>query len=108
MTLALVVRAKSTSIAVEGDNSMPIYEYKALGDAHCKLCKDRFEVRHGINDDTLKSCPECGAEVKRVMSRPFICLKESLSEEESFARYTDEEAGDLGLEEGFDEGEVWE
>ena len=87
---------------------MPIYEYKAIGAAHCKLCKDKFEVRHGINDDSLKSCPKCGAGVRRLISRPFICLKESLSEEESFARYTEEEADDLRLEEGFDEGEFWE
>ena len=107
MTLALVVRARNTSIAAEGVNPMPIYEYKAAGTACCKLCKDRFELRQGMNDDLLKNCPECGAEVRKLISRPFICLKESLSEEESFATYMEEEADGLGLEEGFDEDQLW-
>jgi putative FmdB family regulatory protein len=87
---------------------MPIYEYKAVGDAHCKLCRGRFEVRQGINDEPLSKCPECGAEVRRLFSRPFLCRKESLSQEETFDRYTEEEADELGLEEGFAEDEVWE
>ena len=87
---------------------MPIYEYKAVGNTHCKLCKVRFEVRQGISDKPLSTCPECGAEVKKLFSRPFLCLKESLSQKETFNRYTAEEADELGLEEGFAEDEVWE
>jgi putative FmdB family regulatory protein len=86
---------------------MPIYEYKAVGKAHCKLCGDKFEVRQGINDEPLNRCPKCGAEVKRLVSRPFLCLRESLSQEETFDRYTEEEADELGLEEGFAGDEVW-
>jgi len=87
---------------------MPIYEYKAAGAACCELCKDRFELRQGMNDSLLERCPKCGAEVKKLISRPFICLKESLSEEENFATYMEEEADELGLEGGFGEDQIWE
>ena len=87
---------------------MPIYEYKATGKAHCKLCKDKFEVRQGMNDEPLKSCPECGSEVMRLFSLPFLCLKESLGQEETFAPHAEEAADELGLDEGFAEDEVWE
>ena len=40
------------------------------------------------SDDMDFRCPECGAEVRRLVSRPFLCLKESLSQEETFDRYT--------------------
>ena len=86
---------------------MPIYEYKSKNGAHCKLCKGRFEVRLGINDEPLKRCPECGAEVRRLFSRPFLCRKESFSHE-GFLNYMEDEADELGLEEGFAEDEVWE
>ena len=57
---------------------MPIYEYKAIGNAHCQLCKDR------------------------------LCLKESLNLEETFDTHTEEEADELGLEEGFAEDQIWD
>jgi putative FmdB family regulatory protein len=87
---------------------MPIYEYKASGSAHCELCQNKFEVRQGIDDEPLKKCPKCGAEVKKLFSLPFLCLKESLSLEESFATHTEEEAEEMGLEEGFAEDEIWD
>ena len=84
---------------------MPIYEYKATGKAHCKLCRGKFEVRQGMNDEPLRSCPNCGSEVSRVFSPPFLRLKESLIGEETFDRYAEEEVDELGLEEGFAEDE---
>ena len=87
---------------------MPIYEYKASGSAYCELCHNKFEVRQGINDEPLKTCPRCGSEVRRLFSRPFLCLKEPLSLKETFATHTEEEADELGLEGGFAEDEVWE
>lgn len=87
---------------------MPIYEYKAIDGAHCKLCKGRFEVRQGMNDETLKTCPQCGSQITRLFSRPFLFRRESLSEEETFDRYAEEERELSGLDEGFDEDEVWE
>ena len=86
---------------------MPIYEYKATGNAHCELCRDRFEVRQGMNDQPLDRCPQCGAEVKKLISRPFICLKESLDFGDTFDAYGEEDAYDLGLEEGFAEDQIW-
>jgi putative FmdB family regulatory protein len=87
---------------------MPIYEYKATGKTHCNLCKGKFEVRQGMNDEPLKSCPECGSEVSRLFSPPFLRLKDSPSQEETFAPHAEEEADELGLEEGFAEDEDWE
>ena len=87
---------------------MPIYEYRATGKTHCNLCKDKFEVRQRMNDEPLKSCPECGSEVSRLFSHPFLWRKESPGEEESFAPHAGEEADELGLEEGFGEDEDWE
>jgi putative FmdB family regulatory protein len=87
---------------------MRIYEYKAVDGVHCRLCKGRFEVRQGINDEPLKRCPECGAEIRRLFSRPFLWRKESLSQEETFDGYIEKEADELGLEENFAEDEVWE
>lgn len=87
---------------------MPIYEYKASGKAHCELCKNRFEVRQGMDDEPLKRCPKCGAEVKRLVSRPFISVKEPLPLKETFNTYTEEEADKMGLEGGFAQDQIWE
>lgn len=87
---------------------MPIYEYQATGDIHCDLCKDRFEVKQRIDDAPLQRCPRCGAEVKRLVSLPFLCLKQSPSSEETLATYPEGEADELGSEEGFDEDEIWD
>ena len=86
---------------------MPIYEYKAIGNSYCQLCKDKFEVLQGINDEPLKICPECGAKVNKLFSRPFILLKESLDLEDTLDTYPDEEADELGFEEDFAEDDVW-
>ncbi len=87
---------------------MPIYEYKSKNGANCKLCKNKFEVRQGINDEPLKRCPECGADIRRLFSRPFLVRKQSLSEEATFDEYTGEEADEIGLEEDLAEEEIWE
>jgi putative FmdB family regulatory protein len=86
---------------------MPIYEYKAVDGAHCKLCKGKFEVRQGINDEPLKRCPECGAEIRRLFSRPFLSRRESVSHEGAF-NYLEDDAGELGPEEDSGEDGVWE
>ena len=87
---------------------MPIYEYTAIGSTNCELCKDKFEVRQRINDEPLKKCPKCGSKVKKLVSRPFLCLREPLSQEETFATHAEEEADELGLEEGFAEDQIWD
>ena len=86
---------------------MPIYEYKSKDGAHCKVCKNTFEVRQGIDDEPLTRCPECGAEIRRVFSRPFLSRRESLNHEGPL-NYLEDEDEDLGLEEDVAEDEVWE
>ena len=87
---------------------MPIYEYKAIDGAHCRLCKGGFEVRQGMNDEPLRKCPECGAEIRKLFSRPFLLRKEPLGEEETCDEHIEEEADELGLEDSLAEDEVWE
>ena len=86
---------------------MPIYEYKSKDGSHCKVCKNKFEVRQGIDDEPLTRCPECGAEIGRVFSRPFLGPRESLNHEGPL-NYLEDEDEELGLEEDLAEDEVWE
>jgi putative FmdB family regulatory protein len=86
---------------------MPIYEYKSKNGVHCKLCEARFEVMQGISDEPLTKCPECGAEIMRVFSRPFLLREESFSHEGPL-NYMEGEDKELGLEEDLPEDEVWE
>ena len=49
---------------------MPIYEYQAVADDKaCPKCRRAFEVIQGIKERPLKTCPECGARVKKLISR---------------------------------------
>ena len=41
---------------------MPTYDYK------CKKCGNIFEVFQKITDDPVKTCPECGGKVYRLIS----------------------------------------
>lgn len=41
---------------------MPTYEYK------CKACDHQFEQFEPITAEPRKDCPECGGEVKRLIS----------------------------------------
>lgn len=86
---------------------MPIYEYKSRNGVHCKLCKDKFEVKQGMNDEPLAECPECGAEIRKVFSRPYLGRKESLGHEGPL-NYLEDEDDEIGLEEDAAEDEVWE
>ena len=40
---------------------MPTYEYE------CKNCEKIFEVFQSIKAEKIKTCPECGSEVKRLL-----------------------------------------
>ena len=48
---------------------MPIYEYK------CHQCGKKFEVRQRISAEPLKTHPECGGEVERLISAPALVFK---------------------------------
>jgi putative FmdB family regulatory protein len=87
---------------------VPIYEYRAAGEACCKLCRDRFEVRQRMNEGPLKSCPECGARVRKLISRPFLVREESLDEDGLLDRCAREEAGEMGLDEDFAGDDAWD
>jgi putative FmdB family regulatory protein len=41
---------------------MPTYEYE------CKKCSHRFEVFQSMSDEPIKKCPECGKQVRRLVS----------------------------------------
>jgi putative FmdB family regulatory protein len=50
---------------------MPLYEYK------CHSCGKIFEVIQKFSDEPLKTHPECGGEVERLISRSAFQLKGS-------------------------------
>ena len=48
---------------------MPVYEYE------CSGCKKTFEVQQRMADAPLTTCPECGGEVRKLISRSSFQLK---------------------------------
>ena len=48
---------------------MPVYEYE------CPTCEKVMEVQQRMSDDPLKTCPECGGEVKKLVSMSSFHLK---------------------------------
>jgi putative FmdB family regulatory protein len=48
---------------------MPIYEYE------CNGCGKRHEIMQKITDFPLTECPDCGAELKRMISNTSFVLK---------------------------------
>ncbi|HEY3567436.1 MAG TPA: FmdB family zinc ribbon protein [Thermoanaerobaculia bacterium] len=50
---------------------MPIYEYE------CLSCGKRTEVLQKMADAPLAACPNCGGEVKKLISAPAFQLKGS-------------------------------
>ena len=47
---------------------MPIYEYEPNGH-DCLMCEGRVDVIQSLGDGPLAYCPDCGLDVKRVVSR---------------------------------------
>ena len=50
---------------------MPVYEYE------CGGCQKVFEVQQRMADDPLTSCPDCGGEVRKLISMSSFQLKGS-------------------------------
>ena len=48
---------------------MPVYEYE------CVQCQKVHEVQQKITDPPLATCPECGGEVKKLISMSSFHLK---------------------------------
>ncbi|MDL5054676.1 zinc ribbon domain-containing protein [Oscillatoria laete-virens NRMC-F 0139] len=46
---------------------MPIYEYEPLSGA-CAKCGGRFETAQKLSDPRLTKCPDCGQEIRRIVS----------------------------------------
>jgi putative FmdB family regulatory protein len=71
---------------------MPIYEYRTehTGCAHCEA---GFECLEKLDADPLELCPQCGAEVRRVISAPALAigaahlLKEKTVAQKGFTKY---------------------
>lgn len=50
---------------------MPTYEYQ------CKTCGHHFERVQRFSDDPIRECPDCGAEVRRVIHPAGVIFKGS-------------------------------
>ncbi|MFO8009930.1 MAG: zinc ribbon domain-containing protein [Dehalococcoidia bacterium] len=87
---------------------MPIYEYISREHNGCNFCMNRFEIRQGVKDQPLQTCPECGSPVTKVFSRNFIAIMEPLSSGETFDTYSEEEADRFGLDGGFAPDQIYE
>lgn len=48
---------------------MPLYEYR------CLSCGKKFEWLQSFNDPPLATCPDCGQEVKKLISSPAFQFK---------------------------------
>lgn len=48
---------------------MPTYEYL------CKKCKKTFEYFQKISDPPIAKCPDCGGELKKLVSAASFALK---------------------------------
>lgn len=57
---------------------MPIYEYQAKDPKHaCKACRDGFDLLQNLSEAPVSSCPECGADVVKLISAPSVGSSES-------------------------------
>lgn len=50
---------------------MPTYEYL------CKTCGHRFETWQKMTEDSLTTCPECGAPIRRILFAAGVVFKGS-------------------------------
>ncbi len=52
---------------------MPMYVYEAREpEKGCAKCAEGFEITQSINDAKLTTCPDCGAEIFRVIQAPGL------------------------------------
>lgn len=49
--------------------AMPMYEYQ------CSCCNHNFELRQKFSDPPASECPECGGEVRKMISQSAFSLK---------------------------------
>jgi putative FmdB family regulatory protein len=77
---------------------MPIYEYKPKLRSDCSFCSQGFEIISKISDSKLLVCPECGADVERVISAPSLAkssppMDKANLEKHGFTQYKKAEKG---------------
>jgi putative FmdB family regulatory protein len=48
---------------------MPVYEYE------CPACEKVFEVQQRMTEQPLETCPECGGQVRKLISMSSFQLK---------------------------------
>jgi putative FmdB family regulatory protein len=52
---------------------MPVYVYEAKDSAKgCVKCRAGFEIAQRLSDAKLTACPDCGAEIFRVIQAPGL------------------------------------
>lgn len=52
---------------------MPIREYQAGNpEKGCSVCRNRFERIERLNEPVMSKCPQCGAELLRLISAPRV------------------------------------
>jgi len=52
---------------------MPTYDYQAKNKKKsCDYCRDGFDCVQSLKDARLEKCPECGCDVKKVITAPAI------------------------------------
>jgi putative FmdB family regulatory protein len=73
---------------------MPLYEYK------CSGCGKTFEVIQKFADEPLKTHPECGGPVERLLSAPALQFKGSGWYVTDYARSKDPQANGSSKSEG--------
>ena len=79
---------------------MPTYVYrKRDGEKGCRHCAVQFEVVQRMAEDALKTCPECGGAVQRVIVPVGIVksakalLSDKNLKRHGFTRFVKEEKG---------------
>ena len=50
---------------------MPMYVYEAR-EGGCAKCREGFEIMQSLKDPKLTHCPDCGAEIIRVIQAPGL------------------------------------
>ncbi len=50
---------------------MPLYEYQ------CTQCQHQFELLQRFSDPQVTVCPQCGGEVRQIISAPAVVFKGS-------------------------------
>jgi putative FmdB family regulatory protein len=62
--------------------AMPTYEYEHQDPKQGKKCPkgEGFELAQRITEDALKTCPECGGAIRRLISKPYIRSPQSDSD----------------------------